>query len=306
MRLRHTALLAFPLLVAALAPSPAVAAWVDANPLLNGAFELHAPLVASSLAAAGLGGPQGIGHQVLGCTGAADLVWRIDCEGEPVDLQTGVGAITEDPGSEIAAWRGGPTEGDVAYVDASQSSFFHAANWASFPRGTVVFGDAGGEPDREAAIRAENFMLYQSWNSVAPYSAIRFGHVLAVTFRLESGAPSGDVVVSLDAFPHETAADVPLVSTNYQLVVPASAWTLADGAWRADPTDGFLAGPYYGSYLPLPSDVAAQPAAPDWQGANSEERRDILDRYRAVQLTLWDFAAGSVVDDVALEVATQI
>lgn len=296
MRITPLVSLAVVLLVAA----PAFAGPV--NPVFNGDFEVAAPLGAAALRDTPLDGEGlGIGHQALGCTHTANLVFSSDCHGAPTDAASDAGAIASDPGSELAAWTApGAQEGDLAVVAPAKQNLWYAANWQQFPERSIAFGDADGDGDREATILAGNQMLYQTFAVTSTHSAIPAGLVRAVTLSLEKGAPAGSLSLVLDSFPVESQADWPQAFYNYQLTVPASAWSVAGDVVTIDPLAGSLSGPAAGGWLV--EDADEHPTAQQWAAADAQERRALLMQFRVIQFTFWGLASGTQVDDVAFDV----
>lgn len=293
-----TILLSFSLL--ALTATTAFAS--TANPVLNGGFELHAPFGAAALKDTPLDGPGiGVGRQALGCTSTATLVWEEDCRGAARDRATEAQALAADPQGEVDAWtQPGAQRGDLAIIAPADQGIWYAAAWSQHPTNTIAYGDRDGDGDREAAILPGNQMLYQSFASGSPHTALPAGTIRAVTASFEAGAPAGSFVFVLDSFPLESAVDWPQAFINYQLYMPASTWSFVDGVATIDPLLGTLSGPAAGGWI-LP-DVDEHPTAAQWNGASREERQAMLMEFRVIQMTFWNLKAGTVLDDVAFDV----
>lgn len=293
--MRSTTFLLACLTIAAFA-APALAGPV--NPVANGDFELYAPLGAALLEGTPVDGQGvGVGRQLLGCTHTANVVWEEDCRGQARDRATEVEAIASDPGSEVEAWTApGYRQGDLVIVAPQDQGVWYAANWVQYPPGTISFGDADADGDREARILPGNAMLYQSFASASPHTALPAGLIRTVTADLEAGAPAGSLVFVLDSFPLESAFDWPQAFINYQLYMPAGTWSVQDGAVTIDPLQGSLSDPARGGWI-LERDT--HPTAAQWNAASPEERRAILMELRVTQMTFWNLAPGTQIDNVA-------
>lgn len=280
--------------------APALAGPV--NPLANGDFELFAPFGGAALQDTPADGPGlGVGRQVLGCTRSANLIWESDCQGNPRDRAAEAQALAADPQGEVDAWTApGLRSGDLTVVAPAQQGVWHALAWSHFPSGTIAFGDHGGDLDREALVLPGNQMLYQSFAASSPHTLLPAGVVSAVTASFEKGAPAGSLVFVLDSFPLESAADWPQAFINYQLYMPAGTWSFVDGVATIDPLKGSLSNPEAGGWI---ANVDDHPTAAQWQAASPEERRAILMELRITQLTFWNLAPGTQMDDVTIELA---
>lgn len=272
-----------------------------ASLLFNGGFELYVEGGPEALALTPLGGEGlGVGHQALGCTRTGALALGTTCDGEPADRVAEAGALAADPQGEVAAWTApGVQEGDVAQLAPARFNTWHAAGWNVEPAGAVAFGDVDADGDREAMVTREGALLYQGMAATSTHSALPMGLVRLVHFTLDAAPPAGALKLALDSFPVESAADYPQAWYNYILVIPAGSWTLEDGDVHADPLAGTLTNPRAGSY---PAEVDSHPMAQEWADADEDERRAILMELRPIQVTFDGLAAGSVLDQVELQI----
>lgn len=286
--------------LATLIAAPALAGPIQ--PLFNGDFEAFVPLAADAMRGTPVDGAGlGVGRQVLGCTRSANIIWEETCTGASTDRASEAGALAADPQSEVAAWTAaGAKDGDMAIIAPADQGMFYAAGWSIHPSRSIAFGDHNGDGDREAKILPGNQMLYHSFASGSPHTLLPAGMVQSVTADFETGAPAGSLVFVLDSFPLESAAAWPQAFVNYQLVMPKGMWSFENGVVSIDPLKGTLSNPAAGGWIV--EDLDDHPTAAQWAAASPEERRAILMELRIVQLTFWNLAPGTVIDNVALDV----
>lgn len=293
----------FPILFASLTilmlAAPAFAGPV--SPLANGGFEIFAPFGAAAMRGTPADGAGvGVGRQVLGCTHTANVIWESTCTGASAERANEAGAIASEPQSEVDAWtKPGAQNGDLAIVAPAEQGVWYAAGWSQHPSRSIAFGDQDGDADREARILTGNQMLYQSFASGSPHTALPAGLIKQVSARLEAGTPAGSLVFVLDSFPLESAADWPQAFINYQLAMPAGTWSFVNGVATIDPLKGTLSNPAAGGWLV--EDADEHPTAAQWAAASPEERRAILMELRVTQMTFWNLRAGTIVDDVSMD-----
>lgn len=286
------------LLVLTLLVPLALATAVPVNPVVNGGFEAFAPGGAVLLPGSPADRSLGVGHQVLGCTQTSNLVFGSDCHGNPADAQETLVRIASNPNDEIAAWTAeGPQSGDLAVVSPADQNVWYAAGWSVFPERAVDFRSVHNDLNRQAVVAKPGAMLYQTFTT----NGVPAGAVADFRFAYSGAAPAGGVNFVLDAFPFESAGSWPQAFLDYQLWVPASAWSVADGVAHVDLAKGTLSGPAAGAFLV--DDGNAHPTAAQWNAATPEQRHAMLANERIVQFTLQSLPVGAVVDDVTMDLS---
>jgi hypothetical protein len=279
------------------------------NPVVNPGFEAALDNAATD-AVEGTPADEcvGVGHQVF----YGDETVQSDLADDQ-DPQAAADRVSEDPAGQALFTAGyghcvySDEKGtDVAWLNPVETAGDEAVQWSG--HGDDRVGDLDEDGDREIGIAADgdHHNLWQAWPS--PFQAFT-ANFEALEFDVEAGALDDDasVKVSLSTNPLEAQTDRVLLFLDCDLTFTGEALeaTTDDGRVSMSPTDAI-----FRSRSDNCDDAEAT-----WEGANEEERAELLGRLRVVQLSFWGFedapedpdcGCAAQIDDVALSHATSV